>query len=140
MADPTSPRPFTVVRDDSGADRLHRAVVAIGNFDGVHLGHRTVIARAKERARAARRPAAVLTFEPHPRSFFEPDLPSFRLSSEAAKLRLLAATGLDGAILLTFDAALAGLTAEEFVERILVERFKGDREDRGDQSSMPNAW
>jgi riboflavin kinase/FMN adenylyltransferase len=82
-----------------------------------------VIEAAKGRAAAAHRPAAVLTFEPHPRSFFQPDLPSFQLSSEAAKLRLLAATGLDGAIVLTFDAALASLTAEEFVERILVERL-----------------
>jgi riboflavin kinase/FMN adenylyltransferase len=98
-------------------------VVAIGNFDGVHLGHRAVIERALDRARAVHRPAAVLTFEPHPRSFFQPDLPSFRLSSEAARMRLLASTGLDGAIVLTFDAALAGLTAEAFVERILVERL-----------------
>jgi riboflavin kinase/FMN adenylyltransferase len=124
MADLASPHPFAVVRDaGAGLERLRRAVVAIGNFDGVHVGHRAVIAQALERAHAAHRPAAVLTFEPHPRSFFEPGLPSFRLSSEAAKLRLLAATGLDGAILLTFDAALAGLTAEEFVEHILVERL-----------------
>jgi riboflavin kinase/FMN adenylyltransferase len=75
------------------------------------------------RAQAAHRRAAVLTFEPHPRTFFSPGEPSFHLTSEAAKLRLLAATGLDGAILLTFDAALAGLSAEEFVERILVDRL-----------------
>ncbi|MBM3530038.1 MAG: bifunctional riboflavin kinase/FAD synthetase [Alphaproteobacteria bacterium] len=123
MADTLADRQFTVVRNEDSAERLREAVVAIGNFDGVHLGHRAVISAALERARAAQRPAAVLTFEPHPRSFFQPDLPSFRLSSEAAKLRLLAATGLDGAILLTFDAALASLTAEEFVERILMERF-----------------
>ena len=65
----------------------------------------------------------MLTFEPHPRSFFEPEAPSFRLNSESAKLRLLAATGLDGAIVLTFDAALASLSAEEFVEQILVNRL-----------------
>jgi riboflavin kinase/FMN adenylyltransferase len=76
-----------------------------------------------EMARATHRPAAALTFEPHPRSFFQPGLPSFQLTSEAAKLRLLAATGLDAAIVLTFDAPLAGLSAEEFVERILVERL-----------------
>ncbi len=106
-----------------GLERLDRPVVAIGNFDGVHRGHRAVIATAMERARAARRPAAVLTFEPHPRSFFRPDEPSFHLTSEAAKLRLLAATGLDGAIVLTFDAALASLSAEAFVESILVDRL-----------------
>jgi riboflavin kinase / FMN adenylyltransferase len=116
--------PFVVVRDDgSGLGRLDRPVIAIGNFDGVHRGHRAVIATARERAHSARRPAAVLTFEPHPRSFFRPDEPSFHLTSEAAKLRLLAATGLDGAIVLTFDAALASLSAEAFVESILVDRF-----------------
>src|SRR5882672_1927037 len=101
----SSPHPFVVLRDDLPApDALRRPVVAIGNFDGVHLGHRAVIDAALERARAAHRPAAAMTFEPHPRSLFQPDEPSFRLTSEAAKLRLLAATGLDGAIVLTFDA------------------------------------
>lgn len=124
MIESAPPHPFIVVHDgDSGLERLPRPVVAIGNFDGVHLGHRAVIARALERAQAARRPTAVLTFEPHPRSVLQPDLHSFRLTSEAAKMRLLAATGLDGAIVLTFDAALASLTAEEFVARILVEQL-----------------
>ncbi len=117
-------RPFVVARGQGPAlDRLCGAVVAIGNFDGVHRGHRAVIGAALARARAAQRPAAALTFEPHPRSFFQPEAPSFRLTSEAAKLRLLAATGLDGAIVLPFDAALASLTAEEFVADILVGRF-----------------
>ena len=124
MAETQPAHPFVVVRDDDrGLDNLVRPVVAIGNFDGVHLGHRQVIATAMERARAANRPAAVLTFEPHPRSFFQPSEPSFQLTSEAAKLRLLAATGLDGAVILTFDAALAGLSAEDFVQRILVDRL-----------------
>ena len=124
MTDSGSPRPFTVVRDgDLGLERLPRPFVAIGNFDGVHRGHRAVIGQAMDRAREAHRPAAVLTFEPHPRSFFAPDEPSFHLSSEAAKLRLLAATGLDGAILLTFNAALAQLSAEDFVQNILVDRL-----------------
>jgi riboflavin kinase/FMN adenylyltransferase len=114
---------FLVVRDSAPADALRGAVVAIGNFDGVHRGHRAVIATARERAAALGRPAAVLTFEPHPRAFFNPNEPLFRLTDEASKLRLLAATGLDGAIVLTFDAALARLTAAQFVERILVERF-----------------
>jgi riboflavin kinase/FMN adenylyltransferase len=121
--------PFVVVHDAGphddwpGLDRLRRPVVAIGNFDGVHRGHRAVIATAMERAHAAHRPAAVLTFEPHPRSFFQPDAASFLLSPEAAKLRLLAATGLNGAIFLNFNAALAGLSAEEFVSDILVDRL-----------------
>jgi riboflavin kinase/FMN adenylyltransferase len=114
---------FLVVRDGAPADALRGAVVAIGNFDGVHRGHRAVIATALERARALGRPAAVLTFEPHPRALFNPGEPLFRLTDEAAKLRLLASTGIDGAIVLTFDAALARLTAEDFVARVLVERF-----------------
>jgi riboflavin kinase / FMN adenylyltransferase len=121
MADPHSPHPFVVVRD--GGTGLDRPVVAIGNFDGVHRGHRAVIATAVERAKAIHRPAAVLTFEPHPRTFFSPEEPSFHLTTEAAKLRLLAATELDGAILLTFNAALASLTAEEFVGKILIDRL-----------------
>jgi riboflavin kinase/FMN adenylyltransferase len=124
MTEATPTHPFVVVHDEGpGLDRLLRPVVAIGNFDGVHLGHRTVIAIARDRARARHRQAAVLTFEPHPRSFFQPEEPSFLLSPLAAKMRLLAGTGLDGAVVLTFDAALAGLSAEEFVERILVERL-----------------
>jgi riboflavin kinase/FMN adenylyltransferase len=129
MAEPDPAHPFVLVRDEgpelAGADlnRLVRPVVAIGNFDGVHRGHRAVIGTAMERAQAAHRPAAVLTFEPHPRTFFRPDEPSFHLTTEAAKLRLLAATGLDGAVVLTFNAALASLSAEEFVERILVDRL-----------------
>ena len=114
---------FRVVRDDAPDDAFRGAVVAIGNFDGVHRGHRAVIAVAMGRAGTLHRPAAALTFEPHPRAFFNPGAPLFRLTDEAAKLRLLASTGLDGAVVLTFDAALASLTAEEFVERILVERL-----------------
>src|SRR5580658_1837460 len=114
---------FLVVRDSAPGDALRGAVVAIGNFDGVHRGHRAVIGAALQKARALGRPAAALTIEPHPRAFFIPGEPLFRLTDEAVKLRLLASTGLDGAIVLTFDAALAGLSAESFVERILVERF-----------------
>src|SRR5947209_7954829 len=109
---------FTVVHDglrhDPGA--LRGAVVAIGNFEGVHRGHHVVIDKAVALARKLGRPSAVLTFEPHPRAFFRPDEPVFRLSDEAAKLRLLAATELDGAIILRFDQELAGLAAEDFVD------------------------
>ena len=125
MTDSRQPtRPFAVVRDQAPADHpLRGAVVAIGNFDGVHRGHRAVIAAALQRARALGRPAAALTFEPHPRSVFRPDEPLFRLTDERAKLRLLAATGLDGAIVLRFDAALAQLSAADFVARVLVQQL-----------------
>ena len=125
MTDQPQPRePFVVVRGEAPADHaLDDAVVAIGNFDGVHRGHRAVIAAVLARAKALSRPAAALTFEPHPRRFFRPGAPLFRLTDERAKLRLLAATGLNGAIVLRFDAALAGLSAPDFVARILIGRF-----------------
>lgn len=121
---PPAATPFVVVRDDnSNAQKLRGAVIAIGNFDGVHRGHRAVIGRAMAQARALGVPAAALTLEPHPRSYFRPGDLLFRLSDEAQKLRLLAGTGIDGAIVLTFDAALAGLSAENFISDILVGRF-----------------
>jgi riboflavin kinase/FMN adenylyltransferase len=117
------PKRFLVVRDTAPDGALRGAVVAMGNFDGVHRGHQAVIAAAEERAKGLGKPAAVLTFEPHPRALFHPQEPLFRLTDESAKLRLLASTGLDGAIVLTFNAALASLTADEFVADILVGRF-----------------
>ena len=113
---------FTVVRDGD-ASALYGAVVAIGNFDGVHRGHRAVIGAALARAESLGRKVAALTFSPHPRLFLRPQDTLFHLSSEHNKLRLLAATGLDGAIVMRFDAALAATSAQDFVERILVGRF-----------------
>src|SRR5215468_10770179 len=123
VVNPVAAKTFHIVRDFAPPQMLRGATVAIGNFDGVHRGHKAVIAAALSRARSLGKPAAALTFEPHPRAFFHPDEPLFRLTDEAAKLRLLAATGLDGAIVLTFDAALAKLSAEDFVARVLVAHF-----------------
>ena len=95
----------------------------MGNFDGVHLGHRAVIAAALEMGRAHGRPALALTFEPHPRRFFSPTTPQFRLSDETAKLRLLAGTGLAGAVIMTFDKARAGTTAHDFIQHDLIGRL-----------------
>src|ERR1700730_5931341 len=125
MIDQPQPQhPFVVIRGEGASDEaLRGAVVAIGNFDGVHRGHRAVIAAALKRAQVLRVPAAVLTVEPQPRRVFRPDEALFRLTEERAKLRLLAGTGLDGAIVLRFDAALASLSAQEFIARILLARF-----------------
>jgi len=102
---------------------LAGSVIAVGNFDGVHRGHRAVISAARARAEKFGHKAAALTFVPHPRLFLRPQDALFQLSSERDKLRLLAATGLDGAIVITFDAALAATSAEDFIDRILVGRL-----------------
>jgi riboflavin kinase/FMN adenylyltransferase len=123
-AHPPPTKPFVVVHDDAPqVARLRGAVAAIGNFDGVHRGHRAVIDAAVARAAALGVPAIAVTFEPHPRNVLRPADPVFRLTDEPSKLRLLAATGLDGALVLTFDKAFAAMTAEEFVTRILVGRL-----------------
>src|SRR5262245_50085688 len=120
----TEKPPFLVHRAATPPARaLAGAVVAIGNFDGVHLGHRAVIGAAIARARALGRPAAALTFEPHPRTFFRPQEPLFRLTDERAKLRLFAGTGLNGAIVLKFDAALAEPAPDDFINDILLHRL-----------------
>src|SRR5258708_33297980 len=119
---PTSP--FVVAHDDApAAARLKGAVAAIGNFDGVHRGHGAVIEAALSRAVQIGAPAIAVTFEPHPRNVLRPTDPVFRLTGESEKLRLLAATGLSGALVLTFNAAFAAQTAEEFVSRTLVGRL-----------------
>jgi riboflavin kinase/FMN adenylyltransferase len=96
------------------------AVLAIGNFDGVHRGHQALLRAAREEAARLGAPAGVMLFEPHPREFFQPDKPHFRLTPLERKLALLAEFGLDLAVVLTFDAALAGLAAEDFIQRIVV--------------------
>ena len=96
------------------------AVVAIGNFDGIHRGHQAIIAEAGKIARAFAAPLAVLTFEPHPRSFFRPELPPFRLTPFRIKARLIEALGVEELIVLAFDEALSKLSAEAFVSEILV--------------------
>jgi riboflavin kinase/FMN adenylyltransferase len=112
-----------VVHGAAPVPALQGAVVAIGNFDGVHRGHAAVIAAARARAQTLGRPAAALTFEPHPRSFLRPQEPLFRLTDERAKLRLFAAAGLSGAIVLKFDAALAEPAPADFIADILHRRL-----------------
>jgi riboflavin kinase/FMN adenylyltransferase len=95
----------------------------MGNFDGVHLGHRAVINAAIDMGRAHGRPALALTFEPHPRRFFSPHSPQFRLTDETAKLRLLAGTGLAGAVVMTFDKGRAQTSAQDFIHHDLIGRL-----------------
>ncbi|WP_298259312.1 bifunctional riboflavin kinase/FAD synthetase [Bradyrhizobium sp.] len=115
---------FTVIRDtDAPASVPKGMVVAMGNFDGVHLGHRAVIDAALRMGQAHARPAFALTFEPHPRRYFSPNTPQFRLTDETAKLRLLAGTGLSGAVVMTFDRRRAETTAQHFIHHDLIERL-----------------
>jgi len=98
-------------------------IVALGNFDGFHLGHQAVVARAVDRARAEGRPAIVATFDPHPVRHFVPDAPPFRLTTLEQRERLFAEAGADAMLVFHFDGSLAGLTAREFVERMLIENM-----------------
>ncbi|MEO8243714.1 MAG: bifunctional riboflavin kinase/FAD synthetase [bacterium] len=100
-----------------GLPRLARgASVAMGNFDGIHLGHQAVIDLARTAA-----PLGVVTFEPHPRQFFAPDAPAFRLMNAEARANRLAKLGVQQLYELPFDAALASLTPEAFVRDVLAE-------------------
>ena len=96
------------------------AVAAMGNFDGVHLGHRALIAEAAKVARESKRPLAALVFEPYPREFFRPDEAPFRLTPFRAKAHLLAQAGIDSLIVLGFDAEMAAMKAQDFVLQVLV--------------------
>lgn len=99
------------------------AVVALGNFDGVHLGHRAVIETARRIGRAAGAPAGVLTFEPHPRQLFRPDDPPFRLTPFRLKARLIEEQGLDVLYALPFDRPFSRLSADAFIADVLVGGF-----------------
>lgn len=118
--DETAVRPFTICgADDPVPPALTGAVAAIGNFDGVHLGHRRLVENVRAAAREIGRPAAVLTFEPHPRAYFTPDAPMFRLTGLVAKEIVFARLGLDGLIVRRFDGVLAATGARAFVRDFL---------------------
>jgi len=111
-----------IVRDYQFVEPADRgASVAIGNFDGVHLGHQSVIRLAADAAPDA--PLGVMTFEPHPRQVFAPDAPPFRLMSRAARASRLEKLGVDHLYELNFNAALASLTPEQFAWEVLVDRL-----------------
>ncbi|MEH3046599.1 bifunctional riboflavin kinase/FAD synthetase [Sphingomonas adhaesiva] len=108
--------------DGGSAVPAHLAggIVALGNFDGFHLGHQAVVRRAVERARAEGRPALVATFDPHPVRYFRPDTPPFRLTTLDQRQRLFADAGADAMVVFAFDDAFAHLTADAFVAERLV--------------------
>ncbi len=114
-------------RHITGSERLDSSlrggVVAIGNFDGVHRGHQTVLRRALDEARAAGAPALVLTFEPHPRKVFRPDVPLFVLTPPPMKARLLQELGFDAMVEQPFSREFASLSAESFVADMLEARL-----------------
>jgi riboflavin kinase/FMN adenylyltransferase len=96
-------------------------VAAIGNFDGVHLGHREILSGAIQEARERGARALAITFDPHPEQFLRPEVAPKLLTPIPERLRLLSATGVDAVLVLAFDAALANMRAEEFVQRVLVD-------------------
>ena len=97
------------------------AVLAIGNFDGVHRGHQALLRAASAIGRELGAPAGALIFEPHPREFFHPEEPHFHLTPLPQKLAIFDRLGLDIAVVLPFDAQLAALSADEFVDRVIVD-------------------
>ena len=108
---------------DPMPDALRGAVVALGNFDGFHLGHQAVAGEAIRQAKAAGKPAIIATFDPHPVRFFAPHVPWFRLTTLEQRQRLFEEAGADAMLVFDFDAELAATTAEDFVVKLLAERL-----------------
>ena len=104
---------------DGIPDQFRGGIVALGNFDGFHLGHQAVVGRAIQRAFHERRPVIVATFDPHPVKFFKPDVPPFRLTSLDQREQLFAHAGADAMLVFQFDKALAVTSAEDFVGDVL---------------------
>lgn len=108
-----------VAGEEAVPEWLRSGVVAIGNFDGIHRGHQAVLERALEEAAKRGVPALVLTFEPHPRKVFRPDVPLFVLTPPHVKARLIEALGFAAVIERPFTREFSGLSAEDFVTTIL---------------------
>ncbi|QRM54467.1 bifunctional riboflavin kinase/FAD synthetase [Sinorhizobium sp. BG8] len=102
-------------------EALRGGVIAIGNFDGVHRGHQSVLDRALQIARERAIPALVLTFEPHPRTVFRPDQPVFRLTPAPLKARILEGMGFNAVIEYPFDRQLSQLSPHDFVDSVLLD-------------------
>jgi riboflavin kinase/FMN adenylyltransferase len=104
-------------------DHLRGSIVALGNFDGFHLGHQAVVNRAIQRAFHERRPVIVATFDPHPVAFFKPDLPPFRLTTLDQRQALFTHAGADAMLVFEFGSALASMEAEEFIADVLAKQI-----------------
>jgi len=104
-------------------DSLRGAIVALGNFDGFHLGHQAVVGRAIQRGFHERRPVIVATFDPHPVRFFKPDVPPFRLTTLDQREALFAHAGADAMLVFEFNEALRSTSAEDFVIELLGKRI-----------------
>ena len=100
-------------------EALRGAVIALGNFDGFHLGHQAVAGEAVRWARETGRPAIIATFDPHPVRYFKPDAPPFRLTTLDQREALFMAAGADAMLVFAFDGAMAGMTADAFVRDLL---------------------
>jgi len=96
------------------------AAVALGNFDGVHKGHQVVIGKIMKISNSLKIPSAVMTFEPHPRRFFQPTAPLFEMTPIRAKSRCIEALGVDIHYVMPFDKKFSSLDAQDFVEKVLV--------------------
>lgn len=114
---------FVLARDAAVPEALRGAVLALGNFDGVHRGHAELARVARAMAAERGCEAAVFTFEPHPRTLFRPDQPVFRLTAPEVKLELLAEAGLARSFVLAFDREVAAIGAEDFVDDLLLGRL-----------------
>ena len=104
-------------------ERLRGGIVALGNFDGFHLGHQAVVRRAVTRARGEGVPALVATFDPHPLRFFRPETPFFRLTTLGQRERLVRAAGAEELLVFNFDAAFAAVSSTDFVTDWLVRQL-----------------
>lgn len=104
-------------------EALRGGVIALGNFDGFHLGHQSVAGEAVRWARAMGRPAIIATFDPHPVRHFKPDAAPFRLTTLDQREALFKAAGADAMLVFAFDGTLAGTTADSFVRDLLVGRL-----------------
>src|SRR5438874_12902281 len=107
--------------------RLERSVVTLGNFDGIHLGHRALIGGAVAEAKQLGVPSVVLTFEPHPLKVLAPERAPKMLLSHKDKMQLLQSLGVDIVVVQHFDLSSAKLAAEEYVRVILAARLKAKR-------------